>query len=68
MFPYIYTAAHGAYETGSRRGHCRFIQPLLGLSLMRPMYYEHALDSEAYTFKYQYYFGSKLCLENKLTM
>ncbi len=43
LIPYIYTAARQAYDTG--------------ISLCRPMYYEHPELSEAYTFTDQYFFG-----------
>jgi len=43
MIPYIYNAARIAYETG--------------ISLLRPLYYEHAVREEAYSFPNEYYFG-----------
>ena len=44
--PYIYTASREAYDTG--------------LSLCRPMYYDHPEKSEAYKFKGQYMFGNDM--------
>ncbi len=46
LIPYIYTAAREAYETG--------------LSLCRPLYYDHPEAEEAYRFKDQYMFGPDL--------
>jgi alpha-glucosidase len=46
LIPYIYTAARAAYDTG--------------ISLLRPMYYEHPDAPEAYDFKDQYYFGDDM--------
>jgi alpha-glucosidase len=46
LIPYIYTAARQAYDTG--------------VSLCRPMYYEHPEVSEAYTFTDQYFFGNDM--------
>ncbi len=43
MIPYIYNAARSAYETG--------------ISLLRPLYYEHAVREEAYSFPNEYFFG-----------
>lgn len=46
LFPYIYTAANEAYETG--------------ISLLRPMYYDHPDEENAYLFKGQYMFGDDI--------
>lgn len=46
MIPYIYNAAHQAYETG--------------VSLCRPMYYNYPKAQEAYDFKNEYMFGDDL--------
>ncbi len=46
LFPYIYTSAYKAYETG--------------ISLIRPMYYDHPDEDNAYNFKGQYMFGDDL--------
>ena len=46
LFPYIYTAAREAYETG--------------LSIVRPMYYEYPNMPEAYEYKNQYFFGDDM--------
>ncbi len=46
LVPYIYTAARQAYETG--------------VSLSRPLYYEHPDAAQAYAFKDEYYFGDDM--------
>ena len=46
LVPYIYNNARIAHETG--------------VSLCRPMYYEHPEDERAYEFKSQYYFGEDI--------
>ena len=46
MIPYIYAAMRQAWESG--------------LSLCRPMYYDHAESDDAYQAKNQYYFGDSL--------
>jgi alpha-glucosidase (family GH31 glycosyl hydrolase) len=46
LFPYIYTNARKAYDTG--------------LSHLRPMYYEYPDDPEAYQSKDQYFFGDDM--------
>lgn len=46
MIPYIYTASRQAYDTG--------------ISLLRPMYYDHPESGEAYQFKDQYMFGDDM--------
>ncbi|MCF8363173.1 MAG: glycoside hydrolase family 31 protein [Prolixibacteraceae bacterium] len=46
LFPYIYTNARIAYDSG--------------VSLMRPMYYEHPKNEHAYNFTNQYMFGDDL--------
>ena len=46
MIPYVYTAARKAYDTG--------------VSICRPMYYEHPIEEDAYGFKDQYYFGDDM--------
>jgi hypothetical protein len=46
LLPYIYTASHEAYETG--------------ISLLRPMYYDHPENENAYNFKGQYMFGDDI--------
>ena len=46
LIPYIYTAAREAYDTG--------------LSLCRPLYYDHPEAEDAYRFGEQYMFGSDL--------
>ncbi len=43
LIPYIYTASRAAYDTG--------------ISLCRPMYYDHPEAAEAYEFNGQYMFG-----------
>lgn len=43
LIPYIYTAAREAHDTG--------------ISLLRPMYYDHPEVDEAYAFQDQYMFG-----------
>ncbi len=48
LFPYIYTAAREANDTG--------------ISLCRPMYYDHPRKAEAYQFKNQYMFGDDLLI------
>jgi alpha-glucosidase (family GH31 glycosyl hydrolase) len=46
LFPYIYTYARKAFDTG--------------LSLLRPMYYDYPAEPEAYTSKNQYFFGDDM--------
>jgi alpha-glucosidase (family GH31 glycosyl hydrolase) len=46
LVPYIYTASRQAYETG--------------VSMSRPLYYEHPEAAEAYAFKDEYYFGDDM--------
>jgi len=46
LVPYIYTAAREAHETG--------------VSLVRPMYYDHPEQEDAYRFAGQYMFGEDL--------
>ncbi len=46
LIPYIYTAAREAYDTG--------------ISICRPMYYDHPRADEAYRFGNQYMFGNEL--------
>jgi alpha-glucosidase (family GH31 glycosyl hydrolase) len=53
LFPYIYTAAREAYETG--------------LSIVRPMYYEYPDMSEAYEYKNQYFFGDNMIVAPVIT-
>lgn len=43
LVPYLYTQARHAYDTG--------------VSPLRPMYYYHPEDDEAYDYRTQYYFG-----------
>ncbi|NQV14699.1 DUF5110 domain-containing protein [bacterium] len=46
LFPYIYTAAREAYDTG--------------ISICRPMYYDHPKSEAAYGVKNQYMFGNDI--------
>lgn len=46
LFPYIYTMAREAYDTG--------------ISLCRPLYYEYPETEEAYTFEDEYFFGNDI--------
>jgi len=46
LVPYIYTMARVAHDTG--------------VSLCRPMYYEHPDEDAAYAARYQYYFGDQM--------
>ena len=46
LVPYLYTMARVAADTG--------------LSLCRPMYYEHPEEDAAYAARYQYYFGDQV--------
>jgi hypothetical protein len=46
LVPYIYTAAHNAYETGT--------------SIVHPMYYEDPESPEAYDFSGEYRFGNDM--------
>jgi len=46
LFPYIYTAARKAYDTG--------------ISICRPMYYDHPKEENAYRFRNQYMFGDDM--------
>lgn len=46
LAPYIYTMARKAYDTG--------------LSLCRPLYYDHPFSEEAYHFKNEYMFGDDI--------
>ena len=46
LFPYIYTMARETYDTG--------------ISICRPMYYEHPEAEEAYAFEEQYMFGNDI--------
>jgi len=46
LIPYIYTAAREAHDTG--------------VSICRPMYYDHPRAEEAYRFETQYMFGNDL--------
>jgi len=53
LFPYIYTAARKAYDTG--------------LSILRPMYYDYPGEAEAYTAKNQYFFGDDMIVAPVIT-
>lgn len=44
LFPYIYTMAREAYDTG--------------ISICRPLYYEYPESEEAYSFEGEYFFGN----------
>ncbi len=46
LFPYIYTMAREAYDTG--------------LSLCRPLYYEYPEVEEAYAYEEEYFFGNDI--------
>jgi len=46
LIPYIYTESRKTYDTG--------------ISILRPMYYDHPESDEAYRFKNQYYFGDDM--------
>ena len=46
LFPYLYTMARKAYDTG--------------ISICRPMYYEYPRDQRAYDYDGQYYFGDNI--------
>jgi alpha-glucosidase len=46
LIPYIYTAARQAYDSG--------------VSICRPMYYDHPEDAEAYAYFDQYMFGNDM--------
>jgi alpha-glucosidase (family GH31 glycosyl hydrolase) len=46
LFPYIYTMARYAYDSG--------------VSIMRPMYYEYPDMDKAYHLEHQYYFGTNM--------
>ncbi|MBQ4820190.1 glycoside hydrolase family 31 protein [Aquimarina sp. MMG016] len=46
LAPYTYTMARKTYDDG--------------ISLCRPMYYEHSKNENAYTFKYQYMYGDQM--------
>lgn len=46
LAPYIYTSAREAYDNG--------------ISICRPLYYEHPESEEAYQLKGEYYFGSSI--------
>jgi alpha-glucosidase (family GH31 glycosyl hydrolase) len=46
LIPYIYTYSRMAYDSG--------------VSLIRPMYYEHPTEEKAYSVPHQYYFGSNM--------
>ena len=46
LFPYIYTMAREAYDTG--------------ISLCRPLYYEYPETEEAYIYENEYFFGSDI--------
>lgn len=46
LVPYIYKSAREAFDTG--------------ISLSRPLYYEHPFEENAYTFRNQYYFGNDI--------
>ncbi len=46
LLPYIYTAARESYDTG--------------VSMLRPMYYDHPKDTLAYQMKDQYMFGDEM--------
>lgn len=46
LFPYIYTMARKAYDTG--------------LSICRPLYYEYPEQDEAYTYDGEYFFGDDI--------
>lgn len=46
LFPYIYTMAREAYDTG--------------ISLCRPLYYEYPEVEEAYAYEEEYFFGSDI--------
>jgi alpha-glucosidase (family GH31 glycosyl hydrolase) len=48
LFPYIYSAAREAYDTG--------------ISICRPMYYEYPEAEDAYNYKNQYMFGNDLLI------
>ena len=48
LLPYIYSAAREAYDTG--------------ISICRPMYYDHPKAEEAYLFKNQYMFGKNMLI------
>jgi alpha-glucosidase (family GH31 glycosyl hydrolase) len=53
LFPYIYTAARKAYDTG--------------LSILRPMYYDYPAEPESYTAKNQYFFGDDMIVAPVIT-
>ena len=46
LFPYIYTAAREAYDTG--------------ISICRPLYYNYPDSEEAYTYEGEYMFGNNI--------
>ena len=46
LFPYIYTMAREAYDTG--------------ISMCRPLYYEYPDMEEAYSFDGEYFFGNDI--------
>lgn len=46
LFPYIYTMAREAYDTG--------------IALCRPLYYDYPEDEEAYTYEDEYFFGNDI--------
>ena len=46
LFPYIYTMAREAYDTG--------------ISICRPLYYEYPETEEAYSYEDEYFFGSDI--------
>lgn len=46
LIPYIYTYSRMAYDSG--------------VSLIRPMYYEHPTEEKAYNVPHQYYFGNNM--------
>jgi len=48
LLPYIYSAAREAYDTG--------------ISICRPMYYDHPKTEEAYNFSNQYMFGNDMLI------
>ena len=48
LLPYIYSAAREAYDTG--------------ISICRPMYYDHPKAEEAYNFPNQYMFGNDMLI------
>lgn len=48
LLPYIYTAARRAHDTG--------------ISMVRPMYFEHPTNELAYTNKDQYWFGNDMII------